>query len=281
MGHIPVFLLYQMKARQDSKSVWDSINGESAVDADVSKKIWSAVDGRIRHATQRRKNLRMVTLGLLPLLGIGLWYAAAMFLSRAETVYSTDRLAKTVELPDGTQVSMQPHSRMVLAEDFLASDRKISYSGKGFFAVAKDANKPFRIDAGSFDLEVLGTKFQLTGSGEINEVRLLEGKVKIRKGGKETILMPEEVWAQEADKEPQHFVTALGKRKFAFEREELQAVVAQLESTYAVEIKFPQSLAEASVSGTFTGNLSEIVTIVAFPFDLQVIQVNKKQYRLK
>ncbi len=79
-----------------------------------------------------------------------------------EMEYNTIATSKgrqfTVTLPDGSRVWLNAASTLRFPVAFSGNDRTVELSGEGWFEVAKNAEKPFRVKVpGRMDLEVLGT----------------------------------------------------------------------------------------------------------------------------
>ena len=84
-------------------------------------------------------------------------------------------------LPDGSVVWLNSETKLTYPNQFTGDRRFVSLEGEAYFEVAKDAKKPFVVQAGEIDVEVLGTCFDLDSysSGEFVETALLSGSVKI------------------------------------------------------------------------------------------------------
>jgi len=82
--------------------------------------------------------------------------------------------AATVTLRDGTVVRLGPQSRLrVMAGE----GRSVALRGRALFSVAKDPERPFRIETDGGSVEVLGTRFELETRDEELRVAVLEGQV--------------------------------------------------------------------------------------------------------
>lgn len=85
-------------------------------------------------------------------------------------------------LADGTQVTLNAGSSIKYPTQFAkAGNRKVFLKGEAYFDVAKDKVRPFVVNTGVIDVEVLGTQFNVSHYPEdahINTV-LVEGSVKI------------------------------------------------------------------------------------------------------
>lgn len=76
--------------------------------------------------------------------------------------YSTPRAQySTIRLPDGSEVTLAPESRMSVAPRFADGVREVSLDGEAIFTVRHDAQHPFRIRAHDVLVEDVGTRFDL------------------------------------------------------------------------------------------------------------------------
>lgn len=78
-------------------------------------------------------------------------------------------------------VWLNSETKLTYPNQFADDRRLVSLEGEAYFEVAKDAKKPFVVQAGEIDVEVLGTCFDLDSysSGEFVKTALLSGSVKI------------------------------------------------------------------------------------------------------
>ena len=77
-------------------------------------------------------------------------------------------------LPDGSEVTLAPGSRLTYSEK---SPRNTRLEGKAFFEVARDEAVPFEITSDGAFVRVLGTKFMVDAGSSVKEVYVTEGKV--------------------------------------------------------------------------------------------------------
>ena len=77
-------------------------------------------------------------------------------------------------LPDGSEVTLAPGSRLTYSEK---SPRNTRLEGKAFFEVARDEAVPFEITSDGAFVRVLGTKFMVNAGTPVKEVYVTEGKV--------------------------------------------------------------------------------------------------------
>lgn len=84
-------------------------------------------------------------------------------------------------LQDGTKVWLNSRSVMRIPNDLSKKERLVELNGEGFFAVAKDKERPFIVKTNHYNIKVLGTKFNVFAYSESKkfEVNLVEGSVQI------------------------------------------------------------------------------------------------------
>lgn len=99
------------------------------------------------------------------------------------------------ELPDGTQGWLNSGSQLQYGTDIL-KNRKVRLIGEAWFEVTKMDNKTFVVSTPALDIQVLGTKFNVTAFADekVTDVVLKEGKVKVNgsKGQFAVELKPDE-----------------------------------------------------------------------------------------
>jgi transmembrane sensor len=100
---------------------------------------------------------------------------------------------RQLNLPDGSVVTLNTNTRMQFS--FNRKERTVFLDhGEGFFTVAKDANRPFRVYAGSRVVEAIGTAFTVQNIADKDvEVMVTEGKVNFLE------LAPHNIEANSAD----------------------------------------------------------------------------------
>jgi len=86
-----------------------------------------------------------------------------------------------LELADGTKVWLNAGSRFAFPSKFKGKQRAVILDGEAYFEVAKDRNHPFVVTTGKLNVEVLGTKFDVSAysSDNLSEAVLLEGRINI------------------------------------------------------------------------------------------------------
>lgn len=113
-----------------------------------------------------------VCLGLLvPVMG---WFAPSS--SEPEVYFSQMGQQRVVTLEDGTVMTLNTNSRVDVS--YSGGVRlAVLVRGEALFEVAKDPERPFRLDTPSGDIEVLGTVFGAELKSDALEVAVVEGIV--------------------------------------------------------------------------------------------------------
>lgn len=94
--------------------------------------------------------------------------------------YSTTRgQYATVQLTDGSRVTLAPQSRLTIPAAFESGQRDVSLEGEAIFDVKHDAAHPFRVHANGAQVEDIGTRFDLRAyqSDAAVTVAVAEGSV--------------------------------------------------------------------------------------------------------
>lgn len=84
------------------------------------------------------------------------------------------------QLPDGTKGWLNSGTHLKYASNF-ENDRHVELAGEAWFEVVHNMDKPFVVSTPMLDVQVLGTKFNVTAlpSETVTEVVLQEGKVNV------------------------------------------------------------------------------------------------------
>jgi transmembrane sensor len=97
-----------------------------------------------------------------------------------ETANKTNKAVK-IMLADGSQVTLQPQSKLHYPEKFGEVSREVYLEGEGFFEVQKNPLKPFFVYTGNVTTKVLGTSFYVKSIDGIKkiEVEVVSGRVSV------------------------------------------------------------------------------------------------------
>lgn len=248
------------------RSLWEEIEGGEAAEVSVGKRIWKKIESRIEGRGEARllrwyKTIAVAASLLLLAGGAGWMYQANTRPSFSTYVVTSGiRCVEPVSLPDGTQVRMGPNSRLTYPQSFDGKTREVELTGQAFFNVAKNKEKPFIVRTANMDVTALGTAFEVFNYDYENrlETILLEGKVKVNVGGRESakrqevVLAPNEMlsYNKQDQKIQVKSVNAgaySGWREegvLSFENERLSRILSRLEPWFGQKIACPEAVAE-------------------------------------
>lgn len=200
------------------------------------------------------------------------------------TGYAAYDIAQTFTLPDSSSVTLAPGSTLRLQKH--KDKRLVQMTGKVYFNVRHDDRAPFRVDAGSGFVKVLGTRFQVDSRDPIS-VSVVSGKVlfsAIRSGeealiltkGQSAVLDPAASKPVEiTPKHPNPAAWATGE--FIYDNTPLPEVLSELSEYYDVTLvafDAGHSSGESRrLSGEFsTSSLQEILNLInsALGTDIQI-----------
>ncbi|MDP2890367.1 MAG: FecR domain-containing protein, partial [Bacteroidota bacterium] len=89
-------------------------------------------------------------------------------------------------LSDGTKVWLNAGSQLIYPSVFINKTRQVMLIGEAYFDVAKNPDKPFIVRASDIQVQVLGTRFDISAYPEDKMIQtvLEEGKVTLKYSGK-------------------------------------------------------------------------------------------------
>jgi len=156
------------RAFSRATEVWELIPGAARSNITVRSNLQPSFN------TKRRVSLSLAacTAAVVLILGI------AAFLLHSPT-YTTDiGQQRTITLSDGTRVSLNTHSQLVVA--YTEGERRVRLErGEGLFEVAQDVHRPFVVQAGDEQVRALGTTFLVRKEHATLAVTLIEGRIEL------------------------------------------------------------------------------------------------------
>lgn len=176
-------------------------------------------------------------------------------------------------LTDGTKVWLNAGSSLKYPVVFTGNKREVSVTGEAYFEVAKNKAKPFEVHAGDVKVEVLGTHFNINAYSDENviETSLLEGGVKVAKGGLTDILQPgqQAIFNKELNdlkkvKVEMDGVLAWKNGLFQFDGDDIAGIMRQISRWYDVEVICPDKMPVRHFEGKITRStmLSDVLHIL-------------------
>ena len=175
-----------------------------------------------------------------------------------EIVYNTIVVPRAgeykLELADGTRVWLNSESELRYPVEFPDDYREVYLKGEGYFEVARDTGKPFRVQVGEErGVRVLGTDFNVTAYPNEKEVvvTLLAGQVDMFYRARVEMLQPDEqviLDVEEGDfrkwKVDAATFVAWKNGVFLFEGCSLERIMKRLERWYGIEVIYTDEQAK-------------------------------------
>src|SRR5690606_34500324 len=199
-------------------------------------------------------------------------------------------------LPDGTKVWLNAESSLTYPTTFSSlGERKVVLRGEAYFEVMTNEKMPFLVHTISPDsslsqnIEVLGTHFNINayGDGGILKTTLVEGSVKVRSGGQQVILKPNQQSNVDGKKlniknVDADVAIAWKNGYFMFDDERIEDIMLRIARWYDIEVDFQHVDKTQVFSGTISKfedvksvlNLLELTGGVHFKIQQKKIIVN-------
>jgi len=193
---------------------------------------------------------------------------AEAFLQHSDyaVVAATRGSSTETRLPDGTRVCLNGASTLSLSRSFGRDAREVTLEGEGYFEVAKDAAKPFRVHAGSATVTVTGTAFNVRSYADEPEivVSLLEGSVRLNSPSAQVSLRPGQSAVVSRENGQIRLASAESnvadwtEGQIVFVDRSIPEILASVERAYGVDFIYAEDLFAGE---RFTGNFSSSLSI--------------------
>jgi len=176
-------------------------------------------------------------------------------------VDNTGEFVKQFELPDGSRISLEPHSGLKYEASFNHAKREVFLEGEAQFDVAHNEHRPFLVHAREVTTTVLGTSFRVKAFAKDKDIKVAvqTGRVSVyadrsskndetRKA--EIVLTPnqqivynrsERTMLRSIVEKPQPIPTEEKTRRMRFEEAPVAEIFQALERVYGVDILFDKS----------------------------------------
>jgi ferric-dicitrate binding protein FerR (iron transport regulator) len=105
-------------------------------------------------------------------------------------VYSSTVTTTTIKLADGSTVTLNKNSKLTAAATFGKEQREVTLEGEGFFEVTPDKAHPFIVHAGTLDVKVLGTAFNVNArKTDSIMVTVDHGRVRVASATSDSVIL--------------------------------------------------------------------------------------------
>ncbi len=184
-----------------------------------------------------------------------------------------------VTLSDGTKVWLNAGTTLKYPLAFDDRVRSVEINGEGYFVVAKDKSRPFRVVSKGQEIEVLGTEFNVSAYADEPDTKttLVNGAVQVTNlrskvvnrlsPGKQAIVNEEYTGIRDVLIEKD---IAWKNGSFYFDNTPLEEMMKQISRWYDVEIVYERQVPKDRFSGTMSRDVT-LQTILEF---LRISEVN-------
>lgn len=219
-------------------------------------------------------------------------------------ISNQEQKVKYVQLPDGSSVVLQRHSRISYNKEFNKKCRIVVLSGEAFFEVTKNSERPFFVYANELVTKVLGTSFSIKADEADGKVLVAvkTGKVSVfskndkradaYRRGKDLsalLLMPNQQAIFERNNLRLTRFSSAGSellkipienQQFVYNATPVSEVFASLEKAYGIRIEFnKQTMSNCSITATLgdeplENKLKWICAILEANYQISENQIN-------
>ncbi len=285
---------------EEIKRIWE-VEGEIPLDFTPDKEAaWKRIESGIRpnkKLVQQRIIAAVSIAAVVAVLIVGFYSTHKILSVKADTffyassqTYHADTIRR-IELPDGSIAWLNEGSDFGIDSAFNKTDRKVYLKGEGYFEVARDTTKTFKVITDHTLTQVLGTSFNIKEKLGFTGIDVLTGKVAFSdsRNEKSVILLPgdhsdfniKKEILEKSKSENANFL-AWQTRKFEFKNKQLQVVCIELAKVYGFTFNIKsKELREKRITVGFDNQtVKEIFDVIAQTVNCEVI-VNKNHITLK
>lgn len=148
---------------------------------------------KIKEQTTEAKKTRTLswfkyTVAAMLMVGLLFFYPAMKDLAFGAEVYTSVSRETPIKLIDGTLVWLNNDASLTTYRTFNKKKRRVTLTGEAFFEVSHNPEKPFIIQAGKTQTQVLGTSFNVNFERQTNDVTVAVATGKVAFGVGQTDL---------------------------------------------------------------------------------------------
>ncbi|GAA4790651.1 DUF4974 domain-containing protein [Olivibacter ginsenosidimutans] len=191
-----------------------------------------------------------------------------------------------VILADGTKVWLNAASSLKFPTSFTENDRTVTLEGEGYFEVARDQSRPFKVITSTQTITVLGTHFNVNSYKEekISSTTLLEGSVRIlyrntqesirlKQGEQATFTGNKAIEVTKID--PKNAI-AWKEGLFRFEGANIKEAMREYARWYDVEVNYEGSIPDVELWGeVYRNNNASLTLEILGYFDIKYQIINR------
>ena len=192
----------------------------------------------------------------------------------------------SIDLGDGTKVTLNIDSKLIIPDKFSQSERVVSLTGQAFFDVEPDKNRPFYIETKTARIEVMGTSFDVRSydNEEKVQVAIREGTVAFssKKDNDEPLILTKgyvgtmDIAENDLSTEKVQNISAYFgwiNGRLIFKEKPLRDVLRDISRWYDIEITLnledESVLANRLTADLKTRSIQEVMEVIAMSMDIR------------
>lgn len=206
-------------------------------------------------------------------------------------VVRSHNLPVSVDLVDGSNVTINKESMLTYSDEFGEKERKVTLKGQAFFNITRDTTKPFVIEANEIEIKVLGTSFDVNAAShdsvvvevETGVVSLMYKKAQLVLEKGETGVYYRQSGTFKKRIDPISINQFWRNRKLNFKRAPLSEVISTLNQLYEVHIEVNDSVyLNREINVRFEDeDIETILDVLANTMDLKIEKSSDKEFVLQ
>lgn len=269
------------------KKVWINSKDLSpkpvAVDID---KAWQNINNNIDNRRTNYSIILRIAAVLVLFLGIFFTYNLIKNQNKNYSIV-TENSIQNDTLKDGSIISLNKNSRLVIERSFDKKTRNVKLKGEAFFEIAHNKQKPFIIETDAGFVQVIGTKFNVNATdSNFVDVYVDEGIVKLftvnkeskdtlfvllSKGEKGQINKKTKIPVKLANKTENYNDLYWKTNILEFNSSSLEDVAKTLENHYHVKINLSPEVKDLKLTTSFENeDIETVLSIIKLTFKLEI-----------
>lgn len=233
------------------------------IDESEKEEVWKGIASETKPSSKTKitqlfgsKTIRWAAAAILLIAGLFSFVYLQIY-QQPELVAKSATSIKSVQLSDGSTVTLRPHSRLYALEQ-KRNSHQYKLEGEARFKVTEDAERSFSVITETGRVSVLGTSFILSSWGKQMQVYLQEGSIRVKALQQDSsIVLEPGQSAAISDKKGiprlqtanlKEFVDWLDKQ-IVFENRPAQHIVGELEQHFNISITLPPDVAVKKLTG--------------------------------
>ena len=210
-------------------------------------------------------------------------------LNSNELTITAENGTESVKFDDGSQIWINEGSQLVYPKKFNKNYRTVQLKGEGFFEIAKDPNRPFIVNLESVKVRVLGTRFNISETGNQTEVAVKSGRVLVSTSTDSIELKKNEVANYLINsgliKLNQSTVNRdyWRSKRFVYQNKSLLYIMKELKQLFQIDYQIDnKDLLKCEISILINSiDIEEVLNKICDTLDIEVSKTNETQYILQ